>query len=64
LCVIDVVGCTGTIDHRDVFFSKHQHDEGKKICACVSRVTGGTISVAPPFRPDIPLRSGSELTAR
>jgi ferredoxin-NADP reductase len=62
LCVVDVVACNGTIDHRDVFFSDHQHAEGRKLCACVSRVTGGSISVEPPYRPDEPLRSGRELT--
>lgn len=63
LCVIDVVACSGTIDRRDVFFSDEQHARGDKICACVSRVTGGSISVEPPYRPDQPLRSGRELTA-
>ena len=61
LCAIDVVACDGQIDHRDVFFSEHQHAQGNKICACVSRVTGGSISIEPPFRPDVPLRSGKEL---
>ena len=63
LCAVDVTACTGTIDHRDVFFSEAQHGENRKICACVSRVTGGAISVEPPFRADAPLRSGRELTA-
>jgi ferredoxin-NADP reductase len=63
LCAIDVVSCTGMIDHRDVFFSDAQHEEGRKICACVSRVTGGSISVEPPYRVDAPLRSGRELTS-
>ena len=62
LCAVDVVDCSGTIDHRDVFFSQAQHAEGRKICACVSRVTGGTISVEPPFSADAPLRSGRELS--
>ena len=63
LCAIDVVACDGQIDHRDVFFSEHQHAQGNKTCACVSRVTGGSISVEPPFRPDRPLRSGKELAS-
>ena len=34
----------GEIDHRDVFFSDHQKQENRKICACVSRARG-TITV-------------------
>jgi vanillate O-demethylase ferredoxin subunit len=44
ICAIDVVDVEGEIDHRDVFFSDHQKQENRKICACVSRARG-TITV-------------------
>jgi vanillate O-demethylase ferredoxin subunit len=44
ICAIDVVELDGEIDHRDVFFSDHQKEESRKICACVSRARG-TITV-------------------
>ncbi|MHC2256889.1 ferredoxin-NADP reductase [Bradyrhizobium embrapense] len=44
VCAIDVVAVDGEIDHRDVFFSDHQKQESRKICACVSRARG-TITV-------------------
>jgi ferredoxin-NADP reductase len=40
VCAIDVVGVEGEIDHRDVFFSDHQKQANRKICACVSRARG------------------------
>lgn len=61
LCVVDVVSCSGTIDHRDVFFSKAQHAENRKLCACVTRVSGGEITIDPSWRGDAPLKSGPEL---
>jgi vanillate O-demethylase ferredoxin subunit len=60
LCAIDVLEVEGTIDHRDVFFSEHQHAENRKLCACVSRVVGGCITVDPPFRGDGRLTPGAE----
>ena len=39
------------IDHRDVFFSDHQKQENRKICACVSRARG-TITVDTLHRAD------------
>ena len=60
LCVLDVLEVEGTVDHRDVFFSEKQHAENRKICACVSRVVGGSISVDPPFRGDGRLTPGAE----
>jgi vanillate O-demethylase ferredoxin subunit len=61
LCVVDIVSFTGSIDHRDVFFSKAQHAENKKICVCVSRVSGGEITIDASYRGDEPLRSGPEI---
>ena len=51
LCAIDVVALDGEIDHRDVFFSDHQKEENRKICACVSRARG-TITVDTLHRAD------------
>ena len=51
VCAIDVVDVEGEIDHRDVFFSDHQKQEGRKICACVSRARG-VITVDTLQRPD------------
>lgn len=45
LCQLDVVSTDGVLDHRDVFLSDHQKEEGHKICACVSRVARGNIVV-------------------
>ncbi|MCW5237475.1 PDR/VanB family oxidoreductase [Verminephrobacter eiseniae] len=52
LCAIDVLSVDGEIDHRDVFFSGEQRAQNKKVCACVSRVAGGTIVIEPAFRGD------------
>ena len=51
VCALDVVGVDGEIDHRDVFFSTHQKQESRKICACVSRARG-TITVDTLHRAD------------
>ena len=40
LCAMDVLAVQGEIDHRDVFFSVHEKAACKRICVCVSRVTG------------------------
>lgn len=53
VCAIDVVDVDGEIDHRDVFFSNHQKQESRKICACVSRARG-TITVDTLHRADAP----------
>lgn len=44
VCALDVIAVDGAIDHRDVFFSGHQKQESRKICACVSRARG-TITI-------------------
>jgi vanillate O-demethylase ferredoxin subunit len=61
LCAVDVVACTGSIDHRDVFLSPAQHARNDKLCVCVSRVVGGEITIDAAYRSDAPLRSGPEL---
>ena len=45
LCQLDVVSTDGVLDHRDVFPSDHQKEEGHKICACVSRVARGNLVI-------------------
>ena len=42
----------GRIDHRDVFFSAHEKQQGRRLCACVSRVTGGGLVLDSSYRPD------------
>ncbi len=61
LCVLDVVGTDGKLDHRDVFFSEEQKAHGKRICTCVSRVTEGSITVEPGWRGDPDLRKPEVL---
>uniref|UniRef100_B0SXU6 Oxidoreductase FAD/NAD(P)-binding domain protein n=1 Tax=Caulobacter sp. (strain K31) TaxID=366602 RepID=B0SXU6_CAUSK len=53
LCAMDVIALEGVADHRDVFLSDAQHERGAKICACVSRLAGGTVTVEPAWRGDI-----------
>ena len=60
LCVLDVLDVEGQLDHRDVFFSARQHQENRKICACVSRAVGGAVAVDPAYRGDLPLTQGQE----
>jgi vanillate O-demethylase ferredoxin subunit len=52
LCTVDILACEGEIDHRDVFLSEHERHEGLRMCACVSRVAGGTISIDTGYSPD------------
>ncbi|WP_191085538.1 PDR/VanB family oxidoreductase [Roseococcus microcysteis] len=60
LCALDVLAVEGRVDHRDVFFSERQHLENRRICACVSRVAGGAITIDPPWRGDGRLTPGAE----
>lgn len=41
LCAVDLISHDTAIDHRDVFFSEEEKKQGKRMCACVSRLTGG-----------------------
>ena len=61
LCAVNIVTHRGEIGHRDVFFSQHQHEQGQKICTCVSRMAGGEITIDPLWRGDRILKSGPEL---
>ena len=51
LCLVDVLGTNGMLDHRDVFLSEEQKLEGRQLCACVSRVAGGSVTIDTGFRP-------------
>lgn len=51
LCAVDVLSIEGEIDHRDVFFSEAQKAEGNRLCACVSRLKGGSATIDTGFRP-------------
>ena len=52
LCAIDIVSTHGSIDHCDVFFSTHQKQANQRLCACVSRVTGGGVVLDSAWRAD------------
>ncbi|MDH7797462.1 MULTISPECIES: PDR/VanB family oxidoreductase [unclassified Beijerinckia] len=52
LCAVDIVSCNGEIDHRDVFLSDQERQENVRICACVSRVAGGAITIDTGYRTD------------
>jgi ferredoxin-NADP reductase len=45
LCALDILEVDGIVDHRDVFFSDEEKTANKKLCTCVSRVAGGSITV-------------------
>jgi ferredoxin-NADP reductase len=52
LCAMDVISVQGQIDHRDVFFSPHEHQANQRLCACVSRVSGGGVVLDSAYRAD------------
>ncbi|WP_260923958.1 PDR/VanB family oxidoreductase [Novosphingobium sp. 9] len=52
LCAVDIVSVEGAVDHRDVFFSPAQHRENARMCACVSRVAGDSVTIDPAWRGD------------
>jgi vanillate O-demethylase ferredoxin subunit len=51
LCAVTVLEVDGVIDHRDVYFSDAQHEESRKLCACVSRVSGRSVTLDVGYRP-------------
>lgn len=51
LCAVDVLEAEGQIDHRDVFLSPEERAEGRRLCACVSRFTGGRALIDIGYRP-------------
>jgi vanillate O-demethylase ferredoxin subunit len=52
LCAMDIVSVHGNMDHRDVFFSAHEKQGNQRLCACVSRVTGGGVVLDSAWRVD------------
>jgi ferredoxin-NADP reductase len=45
LCALPILATDGIVDHRDVFFSDEEKAANSKLCTCVSRVVGGSITV-------------------
>jgi len=45
LCTVRVVACDGALDHRDVFLSAAEKTRGDRLCACVGRVHGGSVTI-------------------
>jgi ferredoxin-NADP reductase len=45
LCALPILAVDGVVDHRDVFFSDAEKAQNLKLCTCVSRVYGGSITV-------------------
>lgn len=50
LCQVDILEYSGDVDHRDFFFSEAEKGENKKMCACVSRVANGNITIDTAYR--------------
>ncbi|WP_414474069.1 PDR/VanB family oxidoreductase [Microvirga sp. M2] len=45
LCALHILDVDGVVDHRDVFFSDDEKSENGKLCTCVSRVAGTSITI-------------------
>jgi ferredoxin-NADP reductase len=45
LCALPIIQADGVVDHRDVFFSEEEKAANGKLCTCVSRVYGASITV-------------------
>jgi vanillate O-demethylase ferredoxin subunit len=45
LCALPILEVEGEVDHRDVFFSDAEKAENGKLCTCVSRVYGASITL-------------------
>ena len=56
VCAVDILQVDGELDHRDVFFSEQQRQSGRRMCACVSRLAGGTVTIDTAWRGDPVLR--------
>jgi ferredoxin-NADP reductase len=54
LCVVDVLDCDSPIDHRDVFLNVSEKSDSKKMCACVSRISGGRLTLDTAYRGALP----------
>lgn len=45
LCITDVAGCDGELDHRDRYFSDEEHRANRQIAICCSRITGRALAL-------------------
>lgn len=45
LCALSILEVDGVVDHRDVFFSEDEKAKNAKLCTCVSRVYGRSITI-------------------
>ena len=45
LCALPILEADGIVDHRDVFFSDEEKADNAKLCTCVSRLAGGTLTL-------------------
>ncbi len=64
LCTVYILETTGIVDHRDMFFSETQKEENAKLCACVSRVVSGDITIDTAYRGSKSLPIPAELADR
>ena len=51
LCAVRILELDGEVDHRDVFLSDAEQAANSRMCACVSRLTGGRAVIDVGFRP-------------
>jgi vanillate O-demethylase ferredoxin subunit len=52
LCTVAVLDHDLPLDHRDVFLSEDEQAAATALCACVSRASGGTVTIDTGARPD------------
>jgi ferredoxin-NADP reductase len=45
LCALNILEVDGVVDHRDVFFNEEEKAANDRICTCVSRVYGRSITI-------------------
>lgn len=50
LCAVNVTEASAPLDHRDVFFSAEERHEEVRMCACVSRAVGGSVTIDTGYR--------------
>ncbi len=57
LCALTILAVDGVVDHRDVFFSEAEKAANTKLCTCVSRVAGGSVTAGASITVDTPDRA-------
>ena len=45
LCALPILAVDGIVDHRDVFFNDEEKATNKKLCTCVSRIVGTSLTI-------------------